>query len=118
MIHDYGSEKARSYTKRLPLYFGILLLTLIPFRETEWPVFKPDQYSVSQFLDAKASPKIGKFMIYLSDQGNLFFGRVERIEHTNDSFLVVWLRYEDTGIWCRYSTGLWIDFNQLLSGTK
>jgi len=117
MIHDYGSKKGKGYIKRLPLYLGIFILTLIPLRAADWPTFDPDEYSISQFLDAKASPRIGRLMVYLSDRGNLFFGKVERIEHTDD-FKVVWLRYKDTGVWCRYSTGLWIDFNQLLSGMK
>ena len=111
MPQHYGSEATKGYVKRLPLYFGIFLLTLIPFK-IEPPQFDADKYTISELLSAQAKPKIGQWMVYLY-QGHTFFGRIERIETEH-----VWLRDNDRGIWCPYESGIWISFNQLLSVVK
>ena len=108
--HHYNSESAHSYFKRLPLYLGIFLLTLIPFRAAELPEFDPDDFTISEFLAAQTEPRTGRWMVYLSEYGYIYFGQVERVETDH-----VWLRYKDRGVWCPYTTGVWVDYNQLLS---
>ena len=111
MIHDYSNK---NYFKRLPFYLAIFILSLIPLRMITGPDFNPDDFTLSEFLTAQAAPKSGRWMAYLSDHGHTFFGRVEQISTDSEGNRVVWLRFKDRGTWCPYSTGIWVDYNQLL----
>jgi len=74
---------------------------------------------MAQFLDARAAPDPGKYFIYLSPAGSVYFGKVRWIEETSEKFKVVLLELDpENVIWCKLNEGIWADFDQLLLSSE